>query len=92
MDDTSFITKLYEDKILPLNINSQLNVLPTQADKAAYFLDQMIKPTLDTDDSSSINKLLSIMKHCGYDVVEKLACEIKSELDEASDVEPGIVH
>ena len=50
----------------------------------------MIKPALDIDDTSSFDNLLSVMEHCGYAYVEKLACEIKSEIDEANEVEEGM--
>ena len=89
MDDPVFVAKLSKHKLLPSDTNSQLEALPTQANKASYFLSHVIKPALAIDDSSSFDKLLYVMEHCGYDHVEKLACEIKSEIDKASDIEPG---
>ena len=89
MDDTVFTATLTKHKLLPGNTKSQLTAQPTQADKASYFLDHVIKPALDIDDTSSFNKLLSIMEQCGYDHVEKLACKIKSEIDKADGNKPG---
>ena len=89
MDDTLFITKLSTSKLLPGDTNDQLKALLTQAAKASYFLDHVIKPALDIDGTSSFDDLLSVMEHCGYDHVEKLACKIKSQM-KGTDTEPGI--
>ena len=80
MDDTLFITKLSTCKLLPGDTNSQLKALPTQVAKASYFLDHVIKPALEIDDTSSFDDLLSAMEHCGYAHVENLAHIIKSEM------------
>ena len=90
MDDTLFTTKLSTHKLLPGNTDSQLKALPTQATKAAYFLDHVIKPALDIDDVSSFDDLLSVMEHCGYAHMEKLSHEIRSKIHKESDVEPSI--
>ena len=91
MDDVLFTTNLFNHKLLPRDIDNQFEALPTQADKALYFLNHVIKPALDVDDTLSFDNLLSIMEHCGYAHVEKLACEIKSEFDKEleSDFEAG---
>ena len=90
MDDPTFTAKLSDHKLLLGAINSQLKALPTQADKAWYFLNHVIKPALDNDDNSSFDNLLSVMEHCDYTHVEKLSSEIKSEIDKASGTEPGM--
>ena len=90
MEDILFITKLFKHKLLPGDTDNQLKALPTQAARALYFLNHVIKPTLDFDDTSSFDNLLSVMEHCGYDHVEKLAGEIKSEFDKESDFEAGM--
>ena len=89
MNDTSFIAKLSNYELLPGDTNDQLKTLPTQADKALYFLDNVIKPALDTDDTSSFDNLLFVMEHSNNNVVEKLACTVKSEFDEVDDIGPG---
>ena len=91
MDDTVFVANLSNYKLLPGDTNSQLKALPTQANKASYFLDHMIKPTLDINDTSNFDILLSVMEHCDYEALKNLACEIKSELDKESEIEPGMM-
>ena len=90
MDDTLFTTKLSTHKLLPGNTDSLLKALPTQATKAAYFLDHVIKPALEIDDTSSFDDLLSIMEHCGYAHVEKLSHKIKAEINKESDIKPSM--
>ena len=90
MDDTLFITKLLACKLLPGDTNSKLEKLPTQVEKASYFLNHVIKPALEIDDTSSFDDLLSVMEHCGYAHVEKLACKIKLDMSKASDTVPGM--
>ena len=90
MDDTLFTTELSTCKLLPGNTDSQLKALPTQVAKASHFLDHVIKPSLKIDDTSSFDDLLSVMEHCGYAHVEKLADEIKSDMIKGNDTEPGI--
>ena len=89
MNDTLFIAKLSTYKLIPGDTSDQLKVLPTKAAKASYFLDNVIKPALDIDDTSSFDDLLSAMEQCDYVYVEKLSSKIKSEIDKANDIEPG---
>ena len=81
MDDTYFIAELSAEGLLPGNTGSRIEAESTQAEKASYFLSHVIKPALDIDDSTGFDKLLSIMKTCGYNHVRKLATTIKSEVD-----------
>ena len=90
MDDTLFITKLSACKLLPGDTNSQLKASPTQVAKASYFLDHVIKPALNINDTSTFDDLLSVMGHCGYAYVEKLADKIKSDMIKGNDNGPGI--
>ena len=76
MDDTLFITKLSTQHLLPGDTESKIKVLLTQADKAAYFLNHVIKPALVIDDVSGFKKLLSVMQECDYDHVKKLSSQI----------------
>ena len=92
MDDTLFITKLSICKLLPENIESQLKALPTQAAKASYFLEHVIKPTLDTASIYSFDNLLSVMECSGCGITEKLACEIKSEFHKWDHIESGMIY
>ena len=81
MDDTHFITKLSSQQLLPGDTESKIKALPTQADKASYFLSHVIKPALDIDDISGFNKFLSVMQECEYDHVLKLSNEIRDEIN-----------
>ena len=91
MEDSLFVTKLCKHKLLPGNTNSKIESLSTAADKSSYFLNRVVKKALDVNDTYSFRKLLSIMKRCGYHHVENLARKVQSKIDEASDIEPGIV-
>ena len=80
MEDTYFITKLSAQQLLPGDTESKIKAMSTQADKASYFLDHVIKPALEIDDISDFDKLLSIMQICGYSHVQRLSVTIKSEI------------
>ena len=85
MDDTLFTTTLSAQQLLPGDTENKIKPLPTQADKASYFLSHVIKPALDIDETYDFDKLLSIMHNCGYNHVQKLALNIKREIDDKSD-------
>ena len=85
MDDTHFITKLSAQQLLPGDTENKITTLSTQADKASYFLNHVIKPALDINETSSFDKLLCIMQDCGYIHVQKLAVTIKCEIDKSDD-------
>ena len=87
MNDTLFIAKLSKFNLLPGNTNDQLQALPTQADKAFYLLNHVIKPALDISDTISFESLLSAMEQCDYDHVKRTACMIKSQM---SNTESGM--
>ena len=89
INDTFFIAKLSTFNLLPGNTSNQLEALPTQADKAMYFLNHVIKPALAINDASSFENLLSVMEQCGYIHVRKIACQIKSQMSKANDIESG---
>ena len=87
MNDNLFITELSTFGLVPGDTEGQLRGLATPAAKASYLLNHVIKPALGIDDTSSFDNLLLVMEQCGYDHVEKLACEIKSKIDK-NDIEP----
>ena len=91
MDDTLFITKLAAQQLLPGDTESKIKTLFTQADKASYFLNHVIKPALVIDDTSGFKKLLSIMQECDYEYVKKLSSQISDDID-AIKLKAGIVH
>ena len=81
MDDVLFIAKLCRDKLLPGDTKNKLTSLSTEADKAWYFLNHVIKPALEIGNTNGFTKLLTVMKECPYDHVQTLSCEINNEID-----------
>jgi len=79
MDDTIFIAKLYSKHLLPGNLKSTLQSLPTSADKAAMMLDQAIEPFMKINDIIPLKKLLTIMEDSG---MKNLAKSIRSALNQ----------
>ena len=90
MNDTLFIAKLSTFNLLPGNTNDQLQALPTQADKALYILNHVIKPALAIKDTSSFESLLSVMEQCGYDNVKRIACIMKSQISKGNNMDSGM--
>ena len=78
MDDTTFIAKLLAQNLLPGDMENKIEVQAAPINKASYFLNHMIKPSIDLDNGDCFDKLLSVMEHCGYDHIKHLALEIKS--------------
>ena len=62
MNDALFIAKLYPCDLLPDDIKEYLQSLPTRANKAMYFLDHVIKPSVTTGIGSSFDELLNVME------------------------------
>ena len=90
MDDAHFIAALTAHKLLPGDTYARIEALSTQAEKTLHFLQHVIKPGLDGDNTSSFDKLLSVMQSCSFDHVKKLAYKIKSKIDKASYIKPGM--
>ena len=83
MDDVIFTTQLSSNKILPDNVEAHIKSqsLPTESDKADYYLKKVIKKSLDTDGTEELEILITVMEKCGYSHVERLAKGMKSDLD-----------
>ena len=90
MNDALFIAKLSTFNLLPGNTNDQLQALPTQADKALYLLNHVIKRALAIKDTSSFESLLSVMEQCGYDHVKRIACIMKSQISKGNNMDSGM--
>ena len=80
MDDITFTTQLAKHGILPHSVAAHIKSLPTQSDKADHFLKNVIKPSLDIDETSEFDNLLTVMTSCGYAHVERVANKMKSDL------------
>ena len=90
MEDSVFTSELCKQELLSGDIMNKIEAMPTQAAKACYFLDNVIKPALNDNDVSSFNNLLSAMEHCDNVFLEALVFEIKSDLNKGSDDEAGM--
>ena len=81
MDDKTFARQLSQNGILPHSVAAHIKSLPTPPDKADFFLKNVIKPSLDIDETCELEKLLAVMESCGYAHVEMMGSKMKSELD-----------
>ena len=81
MDDTLFTAKLTSKSLLPENIGSQIDSLSTKADKAKHFLKNVIKPSLDVNDTRDLNNFISVMKNSEYRPLNTVAAKMKAELE-----------
>jgi len=90
INDVIFTDELSANNLLPGDTSIKLKALHTQAKKASYFLDHVIKSPLDIGVTDNFDNLLSVMEHCEHSNIVKLACEIKSEIYETSDSKSGM--
>ena len=83
MDDVTFIAQLSHNKILPGNVEAHIKSqsLPTQSDKADYYLKKNMESSLDIGETEEFNNLITVMEKSGYPHVKKLAKAMKSDLD-----------
>ena len=81
MDDTLFTAKLTSKSLLPEDVGSQIDSLSTRADKAKHFLKNVIKPSLDINDTRDLNNFISIMENNDYRPLNTVAAKMKTELE-----------
>ena len=90
MDDTLFRAKLFTNDLLPGDHKERVESLATKSDKAAYFLDHVIKPSVTSDDhGSSFDKLLNVMEDSDHQGVKELAKQIRTSLRKRSNSDNG---
>lgn len=89
MNDALFIAKLYSHDLLPDDTKEHVQSLPTRADKAMYFLDHVIKPSVTTSVGSSFDQLLNVMEDSEYQGVKELAKLIRTSLRKRSSNDNG---
>ena len=89
MDDALFRAKLFTNGLLPGDHKEHVESLPTKSDKASYFLDHVIKPSVTSDDGSSFNKLLNVMEDSDHQGVKRLAKLIRTRLRKRSRSDNG---
>ena len=82
MNDVTFTAQLVSHNILPGNLNDQVKSLATASDKAAHFLDCVIKPAVTIGVDRSFNELLNVMEGSEYSNIKELAQQIRSKLKE----------
>ena len=92
MDDVIFLGLLRQKKLLPGNLNYQVQLAEkTSTQKAALFLDKAVDPSIDIGEFESFNKLLTVMSDDAYlknDSLKQLANKIKEESDKESSLIP----
>ena len=78
MRHDSFVKELQKHDLLPTHVKAMLESLRTLKEKASYFLDNVIKPNLDT--YTCFDELLSIMMDSSCGGMKDLATEVRSKL------------
>ena len=78
INDECFLAELYANELLPGNLKSEINSLPTPLSRAAKFLDDVIKPSVENNDSKKLRMMLSLMNDFNG---KELADEIRISLD-----------
>ena len=81
MGDVLFTTELNANNILPDAIDGCMKSLPTQSDKAKYYLNNVIKSALDIGETEELETLITVMGKSEYFYIQKLAKAMKSDLD-----------
>ena len=89
MNDTLFTAELFANDLLPGDQKERVESLPTKSDKASYFLDHVIKPSVTSDDGSSFDKLLNVMEDSDHQGVKELAKLIRTSLRKRSNSDNG---
>ena len=62
-------------------MKDQVQACPTQADKATYFLDHVIKPSVISGVGKSFDGLLAVMENSEYDGVKELAKMMRNRME-----------
>ena len=88
MDDTLFTAELFSND-LPGDHKERVESLETKSDKATYFLDHVIKPSVISGVGSGFDKLLNVMEDSEYQGVKELAKQIRTSVRERSNSDNG---
>ena len=84
MDDVIFLGLLRREKMLHGDLSEQIQKKETVKEKAAWFLDKAIEPSLCTSDFKSLKTLLTVMsdeEDLDNIFLKEFATTIKQELD-----------
>ena len=88
MKDAIFRAHLMKLKLLPDNLKGMVESKPTEADAASCFLDNMIKPAVETGNNEPFEILLSQLEKSENIHLKKLAQDIRKEIHKAASQEP----
>ena len=81
MKNRVFLSQLKQHDLLPEYVGTTLESLKTSAERASYFLDNAIKPTLSNNHpDNSFAKLLNVTAKSTFEQVAELAEKIKADL------------
>ena len=81
MDDVQFIAQLTTNHLLPSGVDDYIKSLPTKSDKAYHLLKNIIKSSLDIDETEEFTNLIATMEKCGYPHIIRVANQMKSDLE-----------
>ena len=81
MNDALFTAKLTSKSLLPEDVGNRIDSLAAKADKAKYFLQNVIKPSLVVNDKRDFNTFILIMKESDYRPLNMIAAKMKEELE-----------
>ena len=84
MDDFLFTAELYSRDLFADDIKEHVESLDTRAQKASYFLDHVIKPSVTSGVGSNFDQLLNVMEDSDHQGVRELAKLIRGNLGEAT--------
>ena len=84
MNNNEFQLQLRQCDLLPEDISTTLESLTLRAEKASYFLDNVITPSLADRNDACFCKLLTSMAQSNVEDVVRLAEEMKAKLDVVS--------
>ena len=89
MNDDNFIAELYSHDLLPDGPKEHIESRTTGGQKATYFLDHVIKPSVTSDGGSGFDKLLNVMEESEYQGMKELAEQIRTSIRKRSNNDNG---
>ena len=81
MKNSTFMSQLRQHHLFPEDVSTTLESLTKSAEKASYFLDNVIKPGLNVGVDNCFSTLLTVMMESTLEHLVELAETIKTELD-----------
>lgn len=81
MDDEAFQGQLAAKRILPSGVKAHINFYLTRSDKVAYFLQHVIRPSVEVNETEEFNNLIATMEKSEYPLIQRLATKMKLNLE-----------